>query len=70
MGNRGEMMPQALKVGLDVGIYGRLATRQVKIGTAVLVIPYRNSVLLGRMLVTLDVLPGGVRWGACLTPDG
>jgi probable F420-dependent oxidoreductase len=118
-------MAQALKVGLDVGIYGRLATRdhilelaelaessnlesiwvadhvifptafaskypysasgafpidmaqepllepvatmgvlvgatrRVKIGTAVLVMPYRNPVLLGRMLVTLDVLSGG-----------
>lgn len=123
--NRGERMAQALKVGLDVGIYGRLATREhilelaelaessglesiwvadhvifpttfasrypyspsgsfpvdmtkepllepiatmgvlvgathrVKIGTAVLVMPYRNPVLLGRMLVTLDVLSGG-----------
>jgi probable F420-dependent oxidoreductase len=119
------MMAPALKVGLDVGIYGRLATRdhilelaelaesaglesiwvadhvifpatftskypysatgtfpldmtkepllepiatmgvlvgatqRVKIGTAVLVMPYRNPVLLARMLVTLDVLSGG-----------
>jgi probable F420-dependent oxidoreductase len=119
------MMAQALMVGLDVGIYGRLAardhilelaelaetsglesiwvadhvifpstftskypysptgafpidmakepllepiatmgvlvgaTQRVKIGTAVLVMPYRNPVLLGRMLVTLDVLSGG-----------
>lgn len=118
-------MAQALKVGLDVGIYGRLATREhilelatlaetsgcdavwvadhvifptvftskypysptgafpmnmtqepllepvatmgvlvgatqrVKIGTAVLVMPYRNPVLLGRMLATLDVLSAG-----------
>ena len=118
-------MAQALKVGLDVGIYGRLATRdhilelaqlaeasglesiwvadhvifpstlaskypysptgafpidmakepllepiatmgvlvgatqRVKIGTAVLVMPYRHPVLLARMLVTLDVLSGG-----------
>lgn len=35
------------------------ATRRVKIGTAVLVMPYRNPVLLGRMLVTLDVLSAG-----------
>jgi probable F420-dependent oxidoreductase len=119
------MMARALKVGLDVGIYGRLATRdrilelaelaesaglesiwvadhvifpltftsrypysatgafpldmarepllepmatmgvlvgatrQVKIGAAVLVMPYRHPVLLGRMLATLDVLSGG-----------
>jgi probable F420-dependent oxidoreductase len=118
-------MAQALEVGLDVGIYGRLATRdhilelaelaessglesiwvadhvifpamfaskypysatgafpvdmakepllepmatmgvlvgatqRVKIGTAVLVMPYRHPVLLARMLVTLDVLSGG-----------
>jgi len=35
------------------------ATRRVKIGTAVLVLPYRHPVLVGRMLVTLDVLSGG-----------
>jgi probable F420-dependent oxidoreductase len=35
------------------------ATQRVTIGTAVLVIPYRNPVLLARMLVTLDVLSGG-----------
>jgi probable F420-dependent oxidoreductase len=35
------------------------ATQRVKIGTAVLVMPYRNPVLLGRMLATLDVLSGG-----------
>jgi probable F420-dependent oxidoreductase len=118
-------MAQALSVGLDVGIYGRLATRdhilelaklaetsglasiwvadhvifpstftsrypysptgafpvdmakepllepiatmgvlvgatqRVKIGAAVLVMPYRHPVLLARMLVTLDVLSGG-----------
>ena len=118
------MMAQTLMVGLDVGIYGRLATRdhilelaalaeasgleslwvadhvifpvtltsaypysatgafpldmtqeplleplatmgvlvgatqRVKIN-AVLVMPYRNPVLLARMLVTLDVLSGG-----------
>jgi len=119
------MMAQTLMVGLDVGIYGRLATREhilelaalaevagleslwvadhvifpvtltsaypysttgafpidmtqeplleplatmgvlvgatqrVRIGTAVLVMPYRHPVLLARMLVTLDVLSGG-----------
>ena len=35
------------------------ATKRVRIGAAVLVMPYRNPVLLGRMLVTLDVLSGG-----------
>jgi probable F420-dependent oxidoreductase len=35
------------------------ATQRLKIGTAVLVMPYRNPVLLGRILVTLDVLSGG-----------
>jgi probable F420-dependent oxidoreductase len=122
---KGEAMAQALKVGLDVGVYGRLATREhilelaefaeasgleaiwvadhvifpvtfaskypysatgsfpldmtqepllepvatmgvlvgatqrVRIGTAVLIMPYRNPVLLARMLVTLDVLSAG-----------
>src|SRR4029453_10043990 len=122
MREQGGMMDQALMFGLDVGIYGRLATRdyilalatlaessglespwvadhvvfpetltagypysatgafplhmtqeslleplatmgvlvgatqRVKIGTAVLVMPYRNPVLLARILVTLDVL--------------
>ena len=35
------------------------ATKTIKIGTAVLVIPYRNPVVLGRMLATLDVFSGG-----------
>lgn len=35
------------------------ATKRVKIGTAVLIIPYRNPVLLARMLVTFDVLSAG-----------
>jgi probable F420-dependent oxidoreductase len=35
------------------------ATQRVKIGTAVLVMPYRHPVLLARMLATLDVLSGG-----------
>jgi probable F420-dependent oxidoreductase len=35
------------------------ATRRIRLGTAVLVMPYRNPVLLGRMLVTLDQFSGG-----------
>ena len=35
------------------------ATKRVKLGTAVLVMPYRNPVLLARMLVTLDHFSGG-----------
>ncbi|MBM3489309.1 MAG: TIGR03619 family F420-dependent LLM class oxidoreductase [Alphaproteobacteria bacterium] len=35
------------------------ATQRVKIGTAVLVMPYRNPVLLARMLATIDNLSGG-----------
>jgi len=35
------------------------ATERVRLGTAVLVMPYRNPVLLARMLVTLDQLSGG-----------
>ena len=35
------------------------ATARLKIGTAVLVMPYRNPVTLARMLATLDVFSGG-----------
>ena len=35
------------------------ATRRVRIGTAALIMPYRNPLLLARMLVTLDHLSGG-----------
>lgn len=35
------------------------ATKRVKIGTAVLIIPYRNPVLLARMLATIDQFSGG-----------
>ena len=35
------------------------ATKRVKIGTAVLIIPYRNPVLLARMLITIDQFSGG-----------
>ena len=35
------------------------ATKRVRIGTAVLIMPYRNPVLLARMLITLDQFSGG-----------
>jgi probable F420-dependent oxidoreductase len=35
------------------------ATRRVRIGTAALIMPYRNPVLLARMLATLDHFSGG-----------
>jgi probable F420-dependent oxidoreductase len=35
------------------------ATRRVRIGTSVLVIPYRNPVVAAKMLATIDVLSGG-----------
>jgi probable F420-dependent oxidoreductase len=35
------------------------ATRRVKIGAAVLILPYRNPLLLARMMVTLDQFSGG-----------
>jgi probable F420-dependent oxidoreductase len=35
------------------------ATNRVQIGTAALIMPYRNPVLLARMLVTLDRFSGG-----------
>lgn len=42
-----------------------VATERVEIGTSVLIIPYRNPVLLAKMLATIDQLAGGrVRLGA------
>lgn len=42
-----------------------VATERVDIGTSVLIIPYRNPVVLARMLATVDQLAGGrVRLGA------
>ena len=35
------------------------ATRRVRIGSAALIMPYRNPVLLARMFVTLDQFSGG-----------
>jgi probable F420-dependent oxidoreductase len=35
------------------------ATSKIRIGTAVLIIPYRNPVLLARMLITIDQFSGG-----------
>ena len=35
------------------------ATKRMRIGASVLVMPYRNPVLLGRMLITMDQLSGG-----------
>lgn len=48
------LMEPIATMGVLVG-----ATRRVRIGTAVLVMPYRNPLLLARMLVTLDQFSGG-----------
>ena len=48
------LMEPIATMGVLVG-----ATRRVRIGTAVLVMPYRNPLLLARMLVTLDRFSGG-----------
>ena len=34
-------------------------TKRIRIGTAVLIIPYRNPVLTARMLITIDQFSGG-----------
>ena len=48
------LMEPVATMGVLVG-----ATKRVRIGTAVLIMPYRNPVLLARMLVTLDNFSGG-----------
>jgi probable F420-dependent oxidoreductase len=48
------LMEPVASMGVLVG-----ATKRVRIGTAALIMPYRNPVLLARMLVTLDQLSGG-----------
>lgn len=48
------LMEPVATMGVLVG-----ATKRVRIGTAALIMPYRNPVLLARMLITLDQFSGG-----------
>ncbi|MEZ5854752.1 MAG: TIGR03619 family F420-dependent LLM class oxidoreductase [Hyphomicrobiaceae bacterium] len=48
------LMEPIATIGVLVG-----ATRRIRIGTAVLVMPHRHPLLLARMLVTLDQFSGG-----------
>lgn len=48
------LMEPVATMGVLVG-----ATKRVKIGAAVLIMPYRNPLLLARMMVTLDQMSGG-----------
>ncbi len=48
------LMEPVATMGVLVG-----ATNRVRIGSAVLIMPYRNPLLLARMLVTLDQFSGG-----------
>lgn len=48
------LMEPVATMGVLVG-----ATKRVKIGSAVLIMPYRNPLLLARMMVTLDQMSGG-----------
>ena len=48
------LMEPVATMGVLVG-----ATKRVKIGAAVLILPYRNPLLLARMMVTLDQFSGG-----------
>src|SRR5262245_36363134 len=48
------LMEPMATMGVLVG-----ATQRVRIGTAALIMPYRNPVVLARMLVTLDQFSGG-----------
>lgn len=55
--------PTALDLPLlePIAVMGVLAgaTKRVRLGTAVLVMPYRNPVVLSRMLITIDQFSGG-----------
>lgn len=44
-----------------LAVLGHLAhaTKRVKLGTSVLVVPYRNPLVVAKMLATIDVLSGG-----------
>ena len=44
---------------LTLMTYLAAGTRKIRLGTSVLVIPYRNPVVTAKMLATLDVLSGG-----------
>jgi probable F420-dependent oxidoreductase len=52
--NTASLLEPVATMGVLVG-----ATKRVRIGTAVLVMPYRNPVLLAKMLTTLDVFSEG-----------
>ena len=41
-----------------MGVLAGLTSR-IKLGTSVLVVPYRNPVVTAKMLATLDVMSGG-----------
>ena len=51
--NQGYLEPLAL-MGYLAGV-----TSRIKLGTSVLVVPYRNPVVTAKMLATLDVMSGG-----------
>ena len=51
--NQGYLEPLAL-MGYLTGV-----TSRIKLGTSVLVVPYRNPVVTAKMLATLDVMSGG-----------
>lgn len=44
---------------LTVLSYLAAATKKIRLGTSVLVVPYRNPIVTAKMLATLDVLSGG-----------
>lgn len=44
---------------LTLMTYLAAATKKIRLGTSVLIVPYRNPVVTAKMLATLDVLSGG-----------
>jgi probable F420-dependent oxidoreductase len=61
------VVPEATVDRIGAGIYDPLvtlavaagATRRVRLGTTVLIVPYRNPVVTAKMVSSLDVLSGG-----------
>jgi alkanesulfonate monooxygenase SsuD/methylene tetrahydromethanopterin reductase-like flavin-dependent oxidoreductase (luciferase family) len=67
IGHRASGLDESIKREADPDFYEAITTlayvagvtQNVKIGTAILVLPLRNPLVLGRVLITLQALSGG-----------